>query len=97
VPVLELVTHLAALVGLDPRPRPVPGSNPPSAPRLHWRIETTWHGPGGKPAARSVAALDGGDDGWWLVGEEAAQPQPTTATELFRRLCRLLPTDAELG
>jgi hypothetical protein len=96
VPVPELVIHLAALVGLGPRPRPAPGSRPPSAPRLHWRVETKWHGPGGEPTGRSVTAVDGDEDGWWLLGDDGAL-QSTNATALFRRLCGLLPTDAELG
>jgi len=97
VPVVELIIHLAALVGLGPRPRPAAGSQPPSDARLHWRVEANWHGPGGKPMARSVAALDGGDGGWWLLGEADEAPRPSTATELFRNLCRLLPMDSELG
>jgi hypothetical protein len=97
VPVGELVIHLAALVGLGPRPSAASGSAPPATPKLHWRVETHWHGPGGVAAGRAVAALDGGDDGWWLTADDGAASQPTTATDLFRYLCRLLPTDAELG
>ena len=97
VPVGEIVIHLAALVGLGPRSPAAQGSPPPTTPKLHWRVETSWHGPGGAPAGRVVAALDGGDDGWWLAAESGAAAQPTTATQLFRHLCRLLPTDAELG
>jgi hypothetical protein len=96
VPVAQLVAHLAALVGLGPRPD---GSRQqqPEKPRLHWRIEATWHGPGGTLAGRVVAALDGGDAGWWLIPDDGGDARPTTATELFRRLCALLPVDAELG
>ena len=97
VPIGELVIHLAALVGLGPRPPATDGSPVPARPLLHWRVESRWHGPGGEAAGRTVAALDGGDHGWWLVADDGASPQPTTATDLFRRLCRLLPTDAELG
>ena len=53
--------------------------------------------PGGAPANRAVSAFDGGDQGWWLAPDDGTDPQPTTATDLFRRLCRLFPTDAELG
>ena len=97
VPVSEIVVRLAALVGLGPRPRATAEAPPSTTARLHWRVGTQWHGPGGAAKTRTVSALDGGDAGWWLIGGEGTDPEPTTATQLFRRLCRLLPTDAELG
>ena len=97
VPVGELPLHLAALVNLGPRRSAPPGSPAPTGGGLHWRVEARWYGPGGEPAGRTVAGLDGGEDGWWMVSDEEKAPQPTTATQLFRYLCRLLPTDAELG
>lgn len=99
VPAGEVVAQLAALAGLGPRPVAPDGSPPPESPRLHWRAEARWFGEGGAERVRSVAAFDGEERGWWLLDPvtDPPTPRPTSATVLFRLLCRLLPTDDELG
>jgi hypothetical protein len=98
IPASEIVTHLAALAGLAPRPVAPADSAPPDRPRLHWRAEARWYGHGGAESTRSVAALDGGEQGWWLLDPDAnTRARPVSSTTLFRRLAALLPRDEELG
>jgi hypothetical protein len=60
-------------------------------------------GTGGFAANVSVTAqelparVEPDEFGWWLLADDGGEARPTTATELFRRLCALLPQDAELG
>ena len=99
MPAADVAAQLAALAGLGPRPVAPDGSPPPQSPRLRWRVEARWFGEGGVERARSVEAIDGAGRGWWLLGPATEPPaaRPTSATALFRLLCRLLPTDGELG
>jgi hypothetical protein len=97
-----LPAAIARVVRLGPRPRVrsgpvrVPAAELGSGAWRVWRAEMTWKGPGVR--RREVHVADG-REGLRLVepdGEEAVL-RPTTPTEVWRLLIRLLPDTAELG
>ncbi len=66
--------------------------------REHWRVDAVWQVPGGDVAGRSVEVLDT-SEGLWLVAPVAGEVELTSVrpAELFRLLCGLLPSAAELA
>jgi hypothetical protein len=80
---------LAQLIATDELDAPV---------REHWRVEAVWQRPAGEVASRSVEVLDT-RRGLWLITPAAAEVELTHVrpAEVFRLLCDLLPTAAELG
>jgi hypothetical protein len=66
--------------------------------REHWRVEARWQPAEGSPGVRAVEVLDT-DAGMWLVVPDGDHVElwPSTPTMVFRRLCALLPRDAELA
>jgi hypothetical protein len=65
--------------------------------REHWRVDAVWRGPEGDFAGRSVEVLDT-SEGLWLIAPAAAEVELTHVrpAEVFRLLCALLPSAAEL-
>jgi len=65
--------------------------------REHWRVDALWPAGPDRVARRSVEVLDT-EDGLWLVTPMDAQVEleQVRPAEVFRRLCGLLPTPAEL-
>jgi hypothetical protein len=67
--------------------------------REHWRVEARWlPAGGGGRSGRVVEVLDT-DGGLWRVVADgtAVELRPSTPTQVFRELVRLLPGDAELA
>ena len=66
--------------------------------REHWRVDAVWHGPGGDVGGRSVEVLDT-SEGLWLIVPVAGEVELTHVrpAEVFRLLCGLLPSAAELA
>lgn len=63
--------------------------------RLHWRATTAW-----ACGTRSCEVLDASERGVWRVLRREEIPLvrvvPTSATEIWQSLIRLLPTDEEI-
>jgi hypothetical protein len=67
--------------------------------REHWRVDALWQRPDGEVAGRSVEVLDT-NEGLWLVAPVADGEVELThvrPAEVFRLLCDLLPSAAELA
>jgi hypothetical protein len=67
--------------------------------REHWRVDAVWQLSGGEVEGRSVEVLDT-SEGLWLVAPVADGEVELThvrPAEVFRLLCDLLPSHAELG
>jgi hypothetical protein len=96
VPTSEIVLRLAGLISLSPRP-PATGTAPPESIGLSFRLTAEWWGPAGVEVRRELTGVDAGPAGWWLEDPAGAALAPVSPTLIFRRLCGLLPKDAELG
>lgn len=67
-----------------------------------WSAEARWMAGTDRVAHTRVGVLDGGPAGLWRYerqsaeGREAARLEPTTARQVWRELCALLPSEEEL-
>jgi hypothetical protein len=66
--------------------------------REHWRVSARWEPAPGALGARTLEVLDT-DGGYWLVVPDLPTVElwPSTPTEVYRALCRLLPLTDEVA
>ena len=60
--------------------------------QIQWNLVAAWKG-----GRRSIEVIDAGKRGLWVVTrlDTGDEVRPTTATEIWRQLVTLLPTDEE--